>query len=199
MNFERIFLAKKFYRINHMIKAPEVFVIDENSNPVGKISSYEARQMAERAELDLVEVSPNARPPVCKIIDFGKFKYEIEKLARKQKAKNKGQELKEIRFSVRIEENDYQVKLNRVKGFLEKRHKVKISMQLRGREMAFQDKAREMMSNIQKSLEEISKVEQPMKRLGKQFIMILAPDSKPKPKPSTGTDAKAIPENKETI
>ena len=199
MNFERIFLAKKFYRINHMIKAPEVFVIDENSNPVGKISSYEARQMAERAELDLVEVSPNAQPPVCKIIDFGKFKYEIEKLARKQKAKNKGQELKEIRFSVRIEENDYQVKLNRVKSFLEKRHKVKISMQLRGREMAFQDKAKEMMDNIQKSLEEISKVEQPMKRLGKQFIMILAPDSKPKPKPSTGTDAKAIPENKETI
>lgn len=176
-------MAKKFYRINHQIRATEVFLIDENSNPIGKIPVYEARQLAEKAELDLVEVSPNAQPPVCKIIDFGKFKYEIEKLARKQKARNKGQELKEVRFSVRIEDNDFQVKLNRTRGFLEKRHKVKISMQLRGREMAFQDKAREMMMDIVKKLEDVSKVEQPIKRLGKQFLVILAPDSKPKKAP----------------
>ncbi len=161
-------MAKKFNRVNHQIRVPEVFLIDEAGNKVGSISTHEARQMAERAELDLVEMSPNAKPPVCKIIDYGKFKYELEKQARKQRARNKGQDLKEVRFSVRIEENDFEVKLNRARKFLEKRDKVKISLQLRGREMAHQDRAMDMMRRIMDDLKDISKIEQELKRMGKQ-------------------------------
>jgi translation initiation factor IF-3 len=175
-------LAKKFFRVNHQIRVPEVYLIDESGNIIGNISLQEALSRAQNIQLDLVEVSPNATPPVCKIIDFGKFKYELEKLERKQKARNKAQELKEIRFSVRIDDHDFGIKTEKARSFLAKRHKVKITIQLRGREMAYQDRAREMLNSIISQMKDISKIEQELKRMGNRFFVVLAPDNKPIPK-----------------
>jgi len=172
-------LAKKFFRVNHQIHASQIYLINENGQPVGNVSLHEALTAAQEAQLDLVEVSPNANPPVCKVIDFGKFKYELEKQERKQKAKNKAQELKEIRFSVRIDDHDFGIKTQKARAFLEKRHKVKITIQLRGREMAYQNRAREMLTEIIEHLKDISKIEQEVKRMGNRFFLVLTPDSKP--------------------
>lgn len=178
---------KKFYRVNEQIRIPEVFLIDENGNKIGKISNREALDMARRAELDLVEVSPNSRPPVCKIIDFGKFKYELEKQARKQRAKNKGQEMKEVRLSFRIEKNDFDIKLKKARKFLEKQHKLKVSLRLRGREMAYQDLAKEKILQFIDALKDISKIEQDMKKMGKNYFILLAPELGKKPTESDDT------------
>jgi translation initiation factor IF-3 len=189
-------LAKKFFRVNHQIRVPEVYLIDESGNIIGNISLQEALSRAQGIQLDLVEVSPNATPPVCKIIDFGKFKYELEKQERKQKARNKAQELKEIRFSVRIDDHDFGIKTEKARSFLKKRHKVKITIQLRGREMAYQDRAREMLNSIISQLKDMSKIEQELKRMGNRFFVVLAPDHKPVPKvaenPMEQTEKKVI-------
>lgn len=168
--------------MNEQIRIPEVFLIDENGHKVGQVSNREALEMARRAELDLVEVSPNSRPPVCKIIDFGKFKYELEKQARKQRAKNKGQEMKEVRLSFRIEKNDFDIKLKKARKFLEKQHKLKVSLRLRGREMAYQDLAKEKIIQFVDALKDISKIEQDMKKMGKNYFILLAPELGKQPK-----------------
>lgn len=175
-------MGKKFFRVNHNIKSSEILLIDEMGNKGGVVPLHEALKRAEAAELDLVEVSPNAQPPVCKIIDFGKFKYELEKQERKQKAKNKGSDLKEIRLSLNINDNDLQVKRRKALEFLAKKHKVKLNIRLKGREMAYGDKAREMINKFFQSLEGKAKIEQEMKRLGAQIQIVLAPEtSTPKP------------------
>jgi translation initiation factor IF-3 len=169
-------LKKKFYRVNMNIRVPEVFLVGENGDALGRVSLSEALRLSTEAELDLVEIAPEAKPPVCKIIDFGKFKYELEKQEKKQRAKNKSQDMKEIRLSMRIEEHDLDMKLRQAEDFLRKQHKLKISLRLQGREMAFLDKAREKINSALNRLAPLSKVEQPIKKLGKQFIVILAPD-----------------------
>lgn len=170
-------MGKKIFRVNHNIKTNEVLLIDEIGNKCGVVPLHEALTRAETAELDLVEVSPNSQPPVCKIIDFGKFKYELEKQERKQKAKNKGSDLKEIRLSLNINDNDLQVKRRKALEFLAKKHKVKLNIRLKGREMAYGDKAREMINKFFQSLEGRAKIEQEMKRLGTQFLIVLAPET----------------------
>lgn len=179
----------KFFRVNEQIRFPEVFLVDENGNPIGKVSNREALEMARRAELDLVEVAPNARPPVCKIVEFGKFKYELEKQARKQRAKNKGQDMKEIRLSYVIEKNDFEIKVKQARKFLSRQHKLKISLRLKGRELAYQDLAKEKILNFYDQLKDIAKIEQELKKLGKNYFMLLAPDLGKQPKDKeTGGD-----------
>lgn len=126
--------VKKFYRINREITTEEVRLIDENDTHIGVMSLSEALQKAQTAELDLVEIQPNSQPPVCKIDDYGRLKYGIEKEQRKQKAKQKRVEIKGIRLSLRIGPHDFNVRLKQAKRFLEAQDKVKVELVLRGRE-----------------------------------------------------------------
>jgi translation initiation factor IF-3 len=142
---------------------------------VGIVSLRDAIMAAEDAGLDLVEVSPNADPPVCKILDYGKFKYEAQKKANEARKKQKIIEVKEIKLRPNIDENDYDVKLRSAKRFLEEGDKVKVTMRFRGREMAHQDLGMNVLIKVRDDLQELAKVEQMPKLEGRQMIMVLAP------------------------
>ncbi|TWB22452.1 translation initiation factor 3 (bIF-3) [Nitrospirillum amazonense] len=142
---------------------------------VGVVSLRDALIAAEEAGLDLVEVSPNAEPPVCKILDYGKFKYEAQKKAAEARKKQKIIEVKEIKLRPNIDDNDYDVKMRSARRFLEEGDKVKVTMRFRGREMAHQDLGMNVLVRVKDLLDDLAKVEQMPKLEGKQMIMILAP------------------------
>ena len=142
---------------------------------VGVVSIRDALIAAEEAGLDLVEVSPNADPPVCKILDYGKFKYEAQKRANEARKKQKIIEVKEIKMRPNIDDNDYDVKMRSARRFLEEGDKVKVTMRFRGREMAHQDLGMNVLINVRDDLVEMAKVEQMPKLEGRQMIMVLAP------------------------
>lgn len=162
--------------INHEIEAPSVRLVDENGEMVGIVATTEAIRSAKDVGLDLVEVSPNAEPPVCKILDFGKYKYEQQKKAQEARKKQKTIDVKEVKIRPGIEEHDFQVKMRNVHRFLEKGDKVKISMRFRGREMAHQDIGLKVLERMKEEVLEKSKIEQEPKLEGRQMIMILAPE-----------------------
>lgn len=162
-------------RINSDITTEKVRLVDEDGEMKGVYALSKALELAEDAGLDLVEVSPNASPPVCKILDYGKYKYEQQKKANEARKKQKTVELKEVKISPRIEKNDYDVKMRNARRFLEDGNKVKVSMRFRGREMAHQDIGREIFDKIQKELEELAVIELRPKFEGRQMIMILGP------------------------
>lgn len=143
---------------------------------LGVLSVAEAVSMAEEVGLDLVEVSPNAKPPVCKILDFGKYKYEQQKKAAEARKKQKTVDVKEIKVRPNIEDHDYAVKLKASRKFLDKEDKVKVTLRFRGREMAHKDLAAKLLDRIRDDLADISKVELYPKMEGRQMIMVLAPD-----------------------
>jgi len=167
---------KQFF-INEKIRAHEVFLIDEENTQIGNTSKNEALAKAREAELDLVEVNPTAQPPVCKIMDFGQFKYEKEKKAHKQKVAQKKIETKGIRLSVRISDHDKELRLKQATKFLEKGHKLKIDLFLRGRERAHPEKAVESIKEFVATLEQNEGLnifrEQDLTKQGGRFIMIL--------------------------
>jgi len=132
---------EKRFRSNQQIRVPEIFLIDENGTPVGKMEIQKALALAEESGMDLIEVNPTADPPVCKLLDYGQFKYEQEKLAHKQKQLQKKIDIKNVRLTVKIGANDFNYKLEQAKGFLKKGNKVKIDIVLRGRERQHPDKA----------------------------------------------------------
>ena len=142
------------------------------------VSLAEATRNAEEAGLDLVEISPNAEPPVCKVMDYGKFLFEKSKAQKEQKKKQKQIQVKEIKFRPGTDEGDYQVKLRNLRRFLEGGDKAKVTIRFRGREMAHQDIGRKLMERIASDLEEIGAVESFPKMEGRQMIMILAPKKK---------------------
>lgn len=142
----------------------------------GVVSLEEALKLAENAGLDLVEVSPNTDPPVCKILDYGKYKYEQQKKANLARKKQKVIEVKEIKIRPTIEEHDYGVKLRNARRFLDDENKVKVTLRLRGREMAHQDLAMDVINRLKDDLADLSKVEQEPKMEGRQVIMILQPE-----------------------
>ena len=142
---------------------------------VGVVSIGDALIAAEEAGLDLVEVSPNADPPVCKILDYGKFKYEAQKRANEARKKQKIIEVKEIKMRPNIDDNDYDVKMRSARRFLEEGDKVKVTMRFRGREMAHQDLGMNVLIKVRDDLVELAKVEQMPKLEGRQMIMVLAP------------------------
>ena len=135
----------------------------------------DAIRMAEQVGLDLVEISPNASPPVCKIMDFGKFKYEQQKKAAEAKKKQKVIEVKEVKFRPNIDDHDYDVKMRNVSRFLEDGDKVKVTLRFRGREMAHQELGREVLQRIAKDAEGLGKVESMPKMEGRQMIMVIGP------------------------
>lgn len=156
--------------INHRIKASKVFLIDGSGIPVGEIDTATAIARALEQELDLVLVGPQANPPVAKILDYGKFKYEQDRKLRKNKAK-KSQEIKEIRLSYNTDDHDWEVKMNQAKRFLSEGHKIKLRLKLVGREMAFRDKAIEELDRFKDQIG--LEYEQPIQRQGKQLSVLL--------------------------
>jgi len=162
-------------RVNTQITVPIVRMIDENGEMVGILPIREALSRAQEAGLDLVEISPNADPPVCKILDFGKYKYEIQKKKSEARKKQKVIEVKEIKLRPNIDEHDYEVKMRSVHRFLEEGDKVKVTMRFRGREMVHQELGLKVLERVRNELEDKAKVEQMPKLEGRQMIMVLAP------------------------
>lgn len=162
-------------RINSDITVSEVRLVDAEGEMRGVVSISDALKLAEESGLDLVELSPNAEPPVCKILDYGKHKYEQQKKANEARKKQKTVEVKEVKLSPRIEKNDYDVKMRNAVRFLENGDKVKVTMRFRGREMAHQNIGRELFTKMQEDLVELANVELDPKFEGRQMIMILGP------------------------
>lgn len=167
--------SKKGPRVNDDIKEDEVRLIDENGENHGAVSVAKAIQMAKSAGLDLVEISPNATPPVCKILDYGKFKYEAQKKASLAKKKQKTVDVKEIKLRPGIEKHDYDVKMRSIDKFLNAGDKVKVTLRYRGREMAHQELGMEVLNRVREQFAEVTKIEQMPKMEGRQMIMIMAP------------------------
>jgi len=165
-------------RINHQITIPEVRLIDADGEQVGIVSTKEALRAAEESGLDLVEISPTAKPPVCRIMDYGKYLFEISKKQAEAKKKQKQIQVKELKFRPTTEEGDYQVKLRNLIRFLEHGDKVKITLRFRGREVAHQDLGMKILERLQQDTAEFGVVEQQAKREGRQLLMVLSPKKK---------------------
>ncbi len=161
------------YRINEEITVKEARVIDSEGKMLGVIPVEEGIRKAKDVGLDLVEVSPNANPPVCKIANFGKMKYDLQKKAADAKKKQKLVEVKEVKMTINIGKGDYDFKMRHTKEFIEKGHKVKISIRMKGREITHRDIAVKMMQDIMLDTEEYAKAEVPPKMEGMQMITIL--------------------------
>jgi translation initiation factor IF-3 len=162
-------------RINEHIRTREVRLIDENGENVGVMATIDARVRAEQVGLDLVEISPEANPPVCKILDFGKYKFQAQKKAAEARKHQKVVELKEIKMRPGIDDHDYDVKMRSIRRFFEEGDKVKITLRFRGREMAHTNLGMEVLKRVKADTEPIAKVESEPKFEGRQMIMILAP------------------------
>jgi translation initiation factor IF-3 len=167
-------------RVNDEITSPQVRLINQDGDQEGVVSLDKAKQIAEEADLDLVEVSPNSKPPVCRIMDFGKFKFEQSKKQQEAKKKQKIIHVKEIKFRPGTDEGDYQVKLRNLIRFLNDGDKAKITLRFRGREMAHQDLGAKLLDRIEQDLAEYGAVEQRPKMEGRQMVMVLAPAKKTK-------------------
>ena len=162
-------------RVNGAIRALQVRCIDPNGEQLGVLDTREAISKAEDFGLDLVEVQPNVEPPVCKILDYGKYKYEAQKRANEARKKQKIIEVKEIKLRPNIDEHDYQVKMRNVVKFLSGGDKVKVTLRFRGREMAHQELGANVLTRVREETEEIAKIEAMPKMEGRQMIMVLAP------------------------
>ncbi len=162
-------------RVNDRVRCPEIRLIGADGENVGLITPEKALVMAEDAGLDLVEISPNANPPVCKIMDFGKFKYEQQKRESEARKKQKIIEVKEIKFRPGTDTHDYEVKMRSVFKFLENGDKVKITLRFRGREMAHQNLGRELLERVAADVKEFGKVENMPKMEGRQMSMMIGP------------------------
>lgn len=162
-------------RVNHKIRAREVLVIGPNGEQKGVMLVSDAIQQARLVGLDLVEVAPSARPPVCKILDYGKFRYEAAKRERETKKSNLADKVKELKFHVNIEEHDYETKLRHAEGFMMKGMKVKIAMVFRGREMQHQELGKALVARIREGLQHIGIADSEPKLVGKHITMMLTP------------------------
>jgi translation initiation factor IF-3 len=162
-------------RVNRQIAAPSIRLVDQNGNMVGVVSVAEGIRMADQAGLDLVEISPTASPPVCKILDYGKYKYEIQKKAHEARKKQKVISIKEIKLRPTIDKHDLAIKLKHVMEFLEDGDKVRITLRFRGREMDHQEIGVQVLERVQEALKEHCRIEQSPKMEGKQIVMTVAP------------------------
>ncbi len=162
-------------RVNEEIRVPNVRLIDEEGEMQGVMTTRDAMQRAFSVGLDLLEISPNAEPPVVKILDYGKFKYEQQKKKNEARKKQKVIEIKEVKVRPNIDENDYQVKLRAMRSFIEEGDKVKVTLRFRGREMAHQDLGVKVLERIRDDMDERTKVEQMPRMENRQMIMVLSP------------------------
>lgn len=162
-------------RYNDAIQSDKVRVIDENGENIGVMYTREAIEQAADVGLDLVEVSPNADPPVCKFLDVGKYRYEAQKKANAQRKTQKTQDIKEVKMRPNIDVHDYDVKLRNVNKFIENGDKVKVTLRFRGRELSHQELGMNLLRRVQADVEEIAKVESFPRMEGRQMLMVLAP------------------------
>jgi translation initiation factor IF-3 len=158
-----------------MIRCPQIRLIDHNGENLGVVRPEEGMRLAEEVGLDLVEISPTAEPPVCKIMDFGKFKYEQQKKAAEARKNQKIIEVKEVKFRPNIDDHDYDVKMRSVSRFLEEGDKVKVTLRFRGREMAHMELGRDLLTRVAGDVDGLGKVESMPKVEGRQMIMVVAP------------------------
>lgn len=161
--------------MNEEIRAQEVLLIDSQGVKVGVVPVSRALSMAEEQELDLVEVAPQASPPVCRILDYGKYKYQQQKREKDARKKTKSQTVKEMKMRPKIDQHDYDFKTKAIKNFLEAGHRVKVAIFFRGREMAFLDRGREVLDKVMKDCEGLGKVEVPPRMEGRYMRMMLSP------------------------
>ena len=166
------------HRINGEVTAREVRLIGTDGEIIGIMSGREALKMAEEADTDLVEISPNATPPVCRLMNYDKLKYQEQKKAAEARAKQKIIQVKEIKLRPGTDENDYQVKMRNIKRFIEDGDKVKVTLRFRGREMAHQEIGMRQLERIREELAEMAQVESMPKLEGRQMVMMLAPARK---------------------
>ncbi len=189
------------FRHNEQIRISPVRLINDKEEQIGIVPTAEAMRMARDAGLDLVEVAPTARPPVCRIMDYGKWRYQQQKKEDKSRSGNRGGQLKEVKFrTVKIGDHDLLIKVNHARGFLKEGNKVQFTLQFRGREMAHIDLGRQIMNKVKQELFPVSKIERDARMEGRRMTMVLQPDSSKatkagaaaKPaKPATGPGAHA--------
>jgi translation initiation factor IF-3 len=161
--------------VNEDIRSPQVRLIDQDGEMQGVMTAREAVQRAYAVGLDLLEISPNADPPVVKILDFGKFKYEQQKKKNEARKKQKVIEIKEIKVRPNIDENDYQVKMRAMNSFIDEGDKVKVTLRFRGREMAHQEIGVRVLERIRSEMDPVTKVEQMPRMENRQMVMVLSP------------------------
>jgi translation initiation factor IF-3 len=167
--------AAKEHRLNRDIQEREVRLIDADGENKGVVSIFDALRTAEEADLDLVEIVPTAKPPVCRVMDYGKFKFEQSKKAQAARKKQKQIHLKEIKFRPGTDEGDYKVKVRKLIAFLSDGDKAKVTIRFRGREMAHQGRGSDLLDRIEQDLAEVGAVEQRPKMEGRQMVMVLGP------------------------
>lgn len=168
-------VAEKKHRINGEIRIPEVRLIGVEGEQLGIVRTLEAIRMAEEADVDLVEIAPQAVPPVAKLMDYGKFRYAEQKKAQEAKAKQKQVQIKEIKFRPGTDDGDYKVKLKALIRFLEEGDKCKVTLRFRGREMAHQEIGMRLLDRVREDLDELGLVEQMPKMEGRQMVMMIGP------------------------
>ena len=185
------------HRINERIRVPRVKLIDENGVMLGEMGTDQARTLARERNYDLVEMAADQRPPICKLLDYGKWKYEQKKKAKKQKHKQHIQQVKEVRMRPRTDEHDLMTKVKKAREILEHGDKILITVFFRGREMAHKDRGRAMMGRIKKELEDIGKIEHDITMQGPrmQITMLPKPGAKPKPPRKGGGSAPKEPKS----
>ena len=160
--------------INEQIRDKEILLIGENGEKLGIMATKDAMQLAKEAELDLVKIAPTAKPPVCKIIDYGKYRYELARKEKEAKKKQKVIEIKEVRLSPNIDTNDLNTKMGAARKFLEKGDKVKVTLRFRGREMAHMSKSRYILEDFAEKLSDIATIDKPSKVEGRSMVMFLS-------------------------
>ncbi len=167
-------------RINREIRALQVRLIGKDGKQVGVVTIEQALTQSKQDGLDLVEISPNAKPPVCKVIDYGKFRYQMTKKERESKKAQHQAKLKEVKVKPNIDEHDLQVKIKRAREFIGKGNKVRVTCMFRGREMAHQELGQKVALRIAEELNDIAQTESPPKQMGRNFSLVLAPMGKKK-------------------
>lgn len=161
--------------MNHKIRVPEVRCVAADGSQIGVITTKQAREMAEQQGLDLVEVAPKARPPVCRIMDYGKYKYEQGKRTRMARKHHFNVKLKEIKFHANVDSHDYDTKLRHARDFIAEGHRVKFSLFFRGREGAHKELGFDLMTRVMKDLEDVGQVDQPPTPMGRNIFMHISP------------------------
>ena len=170
--------TERNHRINGEIHAPEVRLLGIENEQLGVFRLGEARRMAEEADVDLVEIAPNTTPPVCRLMDYGKFRYQEQKRAAEAKARQKVVQIKEVKFRPQTDDGDYNIKLRNMISFLQDGDKVKITLRFRGREMAHQEFGIRLLERVRNDIEEIAQVESMPRLEGRQMVMMVAPKKK---------------------
>jgi len=163
-------------RVNSEIRSASIRLVDQNGGMIGVVAVAEGLRMAEAAGLDLVEISPGATPPVCKILDYGKYRYEIQKKAHEARKKQKVIQIKEIKLRPTIDKHDLDIKIRNVLGFLDEGDKVRITLRFRGREMDHQELGTKILDRVQEALKDHAKIEAPPRFEGKQISMMVGPN-----------------------